>query len=299
LLLLGPKPALAVLVGAMLLLVSSMFGLVKGYTNNPGDLGGKREWRAGDKDQLSKIIDISVKSKSWDQSVIDITCGAGCVVGMGVTVLFGILVMGLFGSGYEWLAIAVAADSAVLLFPHWVTGVRRILVNAPLTIKAQNLIHVYSVWDASKKGDEKMMVQMEVVKGEKGEMPTDAKLILQMPAVGESFFGVQTQVVLNNVEGADFPYMYCVLVAKTGLGMKDKLKSVQADADRMLEVELKPLGFFSRKPLGIYTEWKKDAEMDILVIRQATTKETGYHTDPAAETRIFNFARQQAARLLK
>lgn len=297
LLLLDRIPELAVLIGAALLFVASMFGIVKGYTNNPGNLGTKREWRAGDKEQLLKIIDVSAKSKSWDHSVIDITCGTGCLVGMTIAVIISLLVMGLFAAGNEWLAIAVGTDAAVLLFPSWVTGVRRILTNAPLTIKVQNLLHVYSVWEASKRDDEKMMVQMEVVKSEQGEMPTDAKLILQMPALGESFFGVQTQVVLNNVQGADFPYMYCVLVAKADIGMKGKLGAVQSDADRLLEAESKLLGFFSKKPLGIHTEWMKDGGMDILVIRQATTKETGYHTDPVVEATIFDFARQQARKL--
>jgi len=46
------------------------------------------------------------------------------------------------------------------------------------------------------------------------------------------------------------------------------------------------------------TEWKEDDGMDILVIRQMTTKESGYHTDQAMEVRIFSFARAQANKLI-
>ena len=130
-------------------------------------------------------------------------------------------------------------------------------------------------------------------------MPSDAKLIMQVPSLGESFYGVQTQVVLNNVQGADFPYLYCVLVAKADFGMRDKLASVQADADKLSNAQRKALAFFAWKPPGILAEWKRDGGMDILVIRQKTTKETGYHTDHAAEARIFDFACQQAHKLTR
>lgn len=286
-------------VGAALLLMASMLGLVKGYTNNPGNLGGKREWRTGDKAQLQKIIDIAKKTRKWDQSVLDITCSAGCCAWVVMVVLIGFFGFVVFSAGYEQLGLAVWVNTSVLLIPHWITGVRKILINAPLTIKVENLLNVYSIWEAEKKDDEKMMVQMEVIKSEKGEMPVDAKLILQIPALSETFFGVQTQVVLNNVQGADFPYLYCVLVAKTVMGMPNTLMSVASDAEALYKLETKGLGFFTRKPLGIITEWKQEGGMDILIIRQQTTQQTGYQTDPAAVARIFRFAKAEARKLLK
>ena len=84
--------------------------------------------------------------------------------------------------------------------------------------------------------------------------------------------GLQVQVVLNRVEGSDYPYLYCVLVARPSLGMRDRLeyepsKGIVTEADR-----------------------KEADNVDILVIRQETTETGGYHTDTAACRRIFLFA---------
>ena len=64
-------------IGAILLLVASLFVVVEGYTNIPEYQSRKQEWRAGDKEQLEKIVAVARKTKTWDQSLIDITCGRG------------------------------------------------------------------------------------------------------------------------------------------------------------------------------------------------------------------------------
>ncbi|HBC88761.1 MAG TPA: hypothetical protein DCZ94_17605 [Lentisphaeria bacterium] len=287
-----------VVIGSVFLLVASMMGIVKGYTNVPGEMGSKKEWRAGDKKQLEKIIEVAKKSKSWDQSFIDITCTQGCFSLIAVLGIFILFYFVMSTCGYLRLAFTISVDATILLLPHWVTGVRRILTNAPLTVKVENLLHAYSIWEANKKDGENMAVQLEVVKGKKGEMPVDAKLILQIPAIGENFFGIQTQVVLNNVQGADYPYLYCVLVAKSGLGMKNTLSKVASEAR---ETSKETGSFLSRLLVksspGICAEWNLQDGMDILVIRQQTTQQTGYHTDKTAIERIFKFALGKARSL--
>jgi hypothetical protein len=287
-------------ISACLLFAESLLAVVKGYRNYPEAPGPKREWRSADKEQLKKILDIAEKAKSWDQSAIDITCGSGCGTLLVMIVVVSLVVMSLYGAGHELLAIAIAVDMGVLFLPHWVTGVRRILTNAPLTVKVQNLLHVYSLWEAAKKEGEKMTVQMEVAKGKEGEVPTDAKLILQIPELGDSFYGVQTQVVLNNVQGADYPYVYCVLVAKEAMGMRGKLGSSVMSDKVAFEPTVSGWAKFLGKPsLGITVEWKLQDGMDVMVIRQATTKESGYFTDGPAIDRIFSFAHSQAMKLVK
>jgi len=79
-------------------------------------------------------------------------------------------------------------------------------------------------------------------------------------------------VTANRVQGSDYPYLYCVLVARPGV--------------RMLEL-LDP-----EPPSNIVAEpdHKPDEDIDILVIRQRTTKTSGYHTDSAACQAIFLYA---------
>lgn len=297
-LLLGAPSGAGTFLGAALLLAASLLGVVRGYTNQPDLVTEKREWRAGDKAQLQKILDIARKSTGWDRSVIDITCGIGFFMLLVVGAAVGCATVFLIVNGYEALGKTLALDAIVLLLPQWVTGVRRILTNAPLTVKVQNLLGLYDHWETGKRENEQMSAQLEMAKGPAGEMPTDAKLILQIPSLGDDFLGVQTQVVLNNVQGTDYPYVYCVLVARTGLKMPRKLASAQADINgtRAEQGFLAAL-FSAKKASRILVEAKREGQMDILIVRQATTKDSGYHTDSAARARIFDSARDLAQKL--
>ncbi len=206
--------------GAGLLLAASLLGVVRGYSNVPGDLGDQREWRGADRKQLENVLAIARKSRKWHHSLLDVTSGLGAfglVVVVGATAGLGYL---LLEAGYQWLALALVVDVAVLLLPHWVTGVRRVLTNDPLVVKIQELLRVMDLWEGGPHEGETMLPQMQVRTGGHGDMPIDAKLVLRIEALGDAFLGVQTQVVLNNVQGHDYPYLYCVLVAQAGAGYR-------------------------------------------------------------------------------
>lgn len=284
-------------IGAILLLVASLFVVVEGYTNSPGRQSSKQEWRAGDKEQLEKIVAVSKKTKTWDQSLIDITCGRGFMMLLFIIAILIISFIVLTGNGYFQLGILVVVDGVVLLFPHWITGVRRILTNDALVVKVENLLNVYSIWEKIKDKDETMNVQVEIAKAEKGEVPTNAKLILQKTPLGASFYGLQIQVVLNNVQGKDFPYLYCVIVAKNEFGLKKLFSSGKMEEEN----SQKPVSFWEKLVSAavpeIVTEWKNDDGMDIVVMRQETTKTSGYHTNPKAVEHIFRFALSKMRKL--
>jgi len=61
------------------------------------------------------------------------------------------------------------------------------------------------------------------------------------------------------VQGASYPYFYCVLAAKPGFDLsrfKDKIILVPK----------------------IICEYQEDSKAEVLVIRQYTTRKSGYHT---------------------
>ena len=266
-------------VGAALLLAATLFAIVKGFSNVPEGFHGPAEWRGGTREQLANILKIARKSREWDQSGLDITCGTGALA-LVVAAMAGFGVAAALAlNGHEWLATAWALDASVLLLPHWVTGVRRILTNDPLTVKARLLLMIAALWERDRQEGELLCPQMLVRRGPKGEMPCDAKLVLRLEKLGDAFLGMQMQVTLNRVQGHDYPYLYCVLVARTSLRMPDLLK---CSPPRTLVVEAK----------------RRDADqMDILVIRQKTTKTSGYHTDDSACRAIFQYALGQCRQL--
>ncbi|HUU59452.1 MAG TPA: hypothetical protein VMZ50_07915, partial [Phycisphaerae bacterium] len=261
---------LGLILGAALLLAATLLTIVRGFSNIPEGLRGQREWRGATREQLHSVLRIARKSKRWDQSAVDITCATGIVSLIGVVAAVAAVAYLLWRSDEEWLARAWVLDAAVLLLPHWVTGVRRVLTNDPLTLKVRNLLVILDTWQARAGEGEVMTPQMEVRSGEKGEMPTDAKLVLRWERLGDAFLGLQVQVVLNRVQGSDYPYLYCVLVARPEMNMLEKLAP--------------------RPSANIVVEGKRDGEVDILVIRNRTTKTSGYHTPPAVGLAIFHYA---------
>jgi hypothetical protein len=258
------------LLGAAFLLGATLLSLVKGYTNKPGGMSGAREWRGAEAEHLAKIIRINEKSKRWDQSFLDVTCGLGC---LGFILATGTVVVGtvvLAGLDQEALALIWLLDGVVLLLPHWITGVRSVLINDPLTVKARMLLEVVDAWQPEARSGEKLLPQMEVLNTPNGQVPMDAKMLLQVESLGSAFLGLQVQVCLNNVQGSDYPYLYCVLVARPALKIHEQLRA--------------------EPPSGIVAEAQSQDDVDILIVRQYTTKTSGYHTDSTAALRIFAYA---------
>jgi hypothetical protein len=73
--------------------------------------------------------------------------------------------------------------------------------------------------------------------------------------------------VINEVDGKSYPYFYVVLVARKGYGL-GKVHPHSAAHNLLLE-------------------FKVQEETEVLVIRQKTTKTSGYHTNPVMVKNIF------------
>jgi len=264
--------------GAVLLLAASLLAVVQGYRNVPEGFAGRREWRGAERAQLQQVLTLDRKSHQWDESALDVTCATGAACLLAVIAGTALVAFVLWSSRLPWLATAFVVDVLVLLAPHWVTGVRRILTNDPLTVKVRLLLSVMDDWQAHRREGETIAPQMEVRRGSKGEMPCDAKLVLQVAPLGEHFLGLQVQVVLNNVQGRDYPYLYCVLVARPEMEMLPRIRH--------------------RPPADIVVEPKHQGDVDIVVVRNKTTKGGGYHTPAHRSREIFQHALKQVRSLL-
>jgi len=73
------------------------------------------------------------------------------------------------------------------------------------------------------------------------------------------------------VQGRSYPYFYAVLVARRGFGL-DRAKD----------------GY--RPPPTVTTEHNLQDKVEVLVIRQTTTKTSGYHTELEDAVRILHDA---------
>jgi hypothetical protein len=109
---------------------------------------------------------------------------------------------------------------------------------------------------------------MMLLRGAEAKLPDDVKFKVDIQDHHPDFLGLYGQVVLNEVQGSSFPYFYVVLVARRGFGLTEAKESYI-------------------DPRGMTTELKYQGEVEVFVIRQTTTKTSGYHTKPTKALRIF------------
>jgi hypothetical protein len=265
-------------IGLPLVVAGVCLLLVKGYENKGAQAGPAGEWRTATRKELERILSINREQNQWDKDVLDITCGRGCIV---LLLIIGAMVIGavlLVDTVQFEILEMVVANAAVCLLPFWVTGVRFILKNDDLVVKVTMLLEIEAAFQAGKKEGEEIQFQLQTRKAQdgSGDVPTDTKAVLQFRNAPAEFLGVQMQVAINNVQGTSYPYYYCVLVARPAFG------------------GLKP----RPAPTGIVIEDKREGDVDIAVVRQATSKTSGYHTDAAAARRVFECALGEARRAL-
>jgi hypothetical protein len=94
----------------------------------------------------------------------------------------------------------------------------------------------------------------------------------------KAFLGVQGQISINSVKGRPYPYFYVVVIARPEFGLFKKFPN--APIERCV------------------VERKKTSEVDVMVIRQKTTKTSGYHTDERTQEYILTKALKIARMLL-
>jgi hypothetical protein len=197
----------------------------------------------------------------WDRSALDVTNPLGAV-------LFIILVapIALAAAGARGSLQILALDLLVLLVPHWVTGARSVMRQPNLIIKAKT---VQQILDASATSLSHHVVQpLMLLKGDQ-RIPSDVKFKVEMNGAPEQFLGLYGQVVLNRVQGKPYPYFYVVLVAKHELGLADLTRDY-------------------RPPEKVIREHKAQPDVEVCVIRQRTTKTSGYHTKLDAMTLLLS-----------
>lgn len=265
--------------GLPFILAGVLLLLSKGFDNKVDPGLRHSDWQPTSKEQLKHILELNKKSRQWDIDAVDITNWLGFIAlfSLGAIVLFLSLV---FGTVFDGMGKIFIADAAVMFLPFWVTGVKFILKNDNVIIKTKLLLKVNSLFETIKDEGERFQIQMQTskTKDESGEVPYDLKAVVLFENGPEDFLGIQMQIAVNDVQGTGYPYFYCVLVARkgfAGLKMQD----------------------FETPPKKVIVETDSQEDVEIAVIRQYTTKTSGYHTKDEAIKKIFWFALKEARRL--
>jgi hypothetical protein len=211
-------------------------------------------------EKLDEIQTLHQRMRRWDRSALDVTNPLGVVVLLLVAAPI-VAAIGMEPGVPRLLAI----DAAVLLGPHWLTGTRSILVRPKLEvqIEATRLV-LASAREALGRHTVRLLM---LLPGGDARIPEDVKFRIEIAQQDPAFLGLYGQVVINEVQGTSYPYFYVVLVAQQGFG----LGAVYRQFD---------------PPGNIVKEFNTEREVDVLVLRQRTTKNAGYHTKPPAAAEI-------------
>jgi hypothetical protein len=191
---------------------------------------------------------------------------AGCLIGVIVLLIFG------FSFGIPLIALVVrlnfafvaAVVNAIILFGGLAfSGRRSAWMPKALDIKTEIVKRMIGSAIIKKYPKTQVIPYLEVGESGEGSFPNDARLMVRFRDAPKDFIGLQGQISINSVKGRPYPYFYVVLIAKHSFDI------------------LKKFGKQSFEKLVV--ERKETSEVDVIVIRQRTTKTSGYHTDTAVQ----------------
>ncbi|HNW44185.1 MAG TPA: hypothetical protein PKI19_06750 [Elusimicrobiales bacterium] len=285
--------------GLVLVALGSALGVVQGYNAAPEFGTGEGKWERVTPDEYRKIKEKAELLEKWDRDAFDITSGPGvallAVVGVFCFIAYSVIDARI---GTE-AAVYFAADAAAVFLAQWLSGTRQYLKQDQLIIKIKLLESVMAALADPSAFQVFPMLLLKKTNDDR-DVPTDARLMIKLPAAPAEFYGVQTQVSINSVKGTDFPYLYCVLLAKKGGGLLDGYETFSKDFEREPGA-LSKLAVFLSLPAAeerAVFEPSSDKDVDVLVVRQFTTRTGGYHTDPAQAAGVVRTALGLAEKLL-
>ncbi|OPZ16909.1 MAG: hypothetical protein BWZ10_01320 [candidate division BRC1 bacterium ADurb.BinA364] len=275
-------------VGAMLkwtlpfLLAGNLLLLIKGCDSKPTNQAKGGEWEKTTLDRFQAARDLERSVRRWDQAFADISCFWGCASLIAAAAAVAVVAAGLASnSATAYWAPVFLGDAAVLALPHWITGLRRGWRPETLGIQIEALEAAFKTIDPYEEPPCQIQPMFRMAGAKDHKTPTAARALIRFPDGPESFIGIQYQVSLNQVQGTNYPYLYAVLIAKKEHGLRGGNR-----IDRIKQ--LLP---------GLTIEDKREGDVDIVVIRQKTTRTSGYHTKARAIRDIARGAWEAAAKI--
>ena len=265
------------------LLVANFCLLVRGYDLRPSHRLHGGTWEKTTRDRFRNACRLEDQVKCWDEAFVDLTCGSGAMflVLMAIAIAIVWLVLKSQPSTRFWAPV-FAADAAVLLVPHWITGTRRGWRPTELIQQVRSLETALKTIEAFQDPPCQIQPMFQLAGSGKNRTPVAARVFIRFPDGPEDLLGVQFQVSLNDVQGTKYPYLYAVIVAK--------------EPFRLLEGHLRNVAA-TAKPLTV--EPSREEGVEVIVIRQRTTKTSGYHTDASAVRQIAQATWKSVAQILR
>ncbi len=276
------EPALMLWVTVPMLLAGNLLLLARGFSLRPSSQASTGQWEKTTRDRFRQVQSLDRKVRRWDDTFADVTCVTGfffLLVAAGASAMI-VFLLHAFPSTRHW-AIVFGVDAAALLLPHWITGTRRGWRPVSLDQQIRSLEAALQVVEGYQTPPCQVQPMFEMAGSGEKRMPIAARAFIRFPEAPEDFLGLQFQVAVNDVQGTKYPYLYAVIVARPSFGLL---------ARHLREV--------ASRCTSLTVEHSREEEVEVIVIRQKTTKTSGYHTDGAAVRRIAHAAWTSVSRIL-
>jgi len=267
--------------GLIFIATATILSLVKGYHINPVLKSASEKWSQVTPDEFKKVIDKQNDLKKWDVDFFDISNPLGLCTFLGLAIFFGFIWFKLEINYSHPTAKYWFINALVIVAPHWFSGIRTYLKKDRLIIKIKIL---QRIMETLKIPSDIQVLPMLSTKDSKdgGNVPVDVRLMLRFLNATDYFLGMQIQISINAVQGKDYPYLYCVLIAK-------ETEKFFHKRNHLIKSHL----------YNILIEDSKSDDVDVLVIRQKTTKTSGYYTNMSVAKSIVNTALTLALKLIE
>ncbi|OPX18158.1 hypothetical protein BXT86_02720 [candidate division WOR-3 bacterium 4484_100] len=221
----------------------------------------KSEWREVTPAKIEQVIDQCQRIKKFT------TFGIGAIITYIIFIFFlltfGFPLLTLLAIPFPLIATFF---NAFILFSGLIfTGQRRAWMPVGLDIKAR-IVKRMMESPILRAPSLKAIPFLEIGIHKDGSFPQDARILIKFLDAPKEFIGLQGQISLNTVGARKYPYFYVVMIAQPEFGL---LKKFKAPSIKKLVIEKKGGG-----------------EVDVVVIRQHTTKRTGYYTNEAVQDYI-------------
>ncbi len=294
---------ISVWAGWVLVLAGALLGTSRGIENRPR-LRGKRRWEQVTLDEFQGVLDTAERSRRWARSIFNLASWPG-LLSLLAAVYVVLLVAAWLGDmgRFEPLGpLRVFADfaegranpaqkmwlldAAALSVPIWLSGLRTTWKPQELVLKVKCLQEAEQCIRGLSPSGLTVIPQMEVSvarqassKKKRGlakpeqdrQLPRDARLQVRFDETPEEFLGLQLQLSINRGQRTAYPYLYCVLLAREGFGLRQRLGNVSRVGDEVVEYSI-------------------EDDVEVVVYRQYTTRQKGYHTNYRARLRIVSGA---------
>ena len=236
----------------------------------------KTEWQEVTPQKIDEVIEHCSKIKKFRSGNL------GCLIGFVIFLVFigGFLFPVIQEISIPFPLVATAVNAVLLFIGVGLSGRKTAWMPRALDTK----VHVVKGIIDSKlvKSDPSIQAipYLEIGHAPQGSFPNDTRVLIRFRDAPDDFIGAQGQISINAVKSRDYPYFYVVLVARPVFGLFKKFRSLKVALD------------------NVTIEEKKTKEVDVIVIRQTTTKTSGYHTDGKMQDYILANSIRAAKKLL-